>query len=236
MIVQFLVPSESETPLVRFYDGLTQVGDLAGYTATEVSPMLYEIDVDTDLDAFDADLLRVVITSPDSVGYVLVDMGETVTLFSQSTAELVEYGLTNLATNIANAIVSGLAGVTPQIILPFDPNNPQTIVVVRRDDYNVADGRQIDIPFIPPNDFDPIGATGAFGASQLGRFINPVTFAGSVTPVLINGDWFARLQFTSAQLTVISGSYNCDIELRKNNRRITVFSGRITVLNDFAQA
>lgn len=236
MILQFLVPSESETPLVRFYDGITQVGDLAGYAATEISPMLYEVDVDTDLDAFDTQLLRVVITSPDSVGYVLVDMGETVTLFSQSTAELVQYGLNNLATNIANAIVSGLAGITPQIVLPFDPTNPTTLVVVRRDDYNVSDGRQIDIPFTPPNDFNPVGATGAFGASQLGRFVNPATFTGSVTPVLINGDWYARLQFTSVQLTTPPGSYSCDIELKKNNRRITVFSGRITVLNDFAQA
>ena len=236
MILQFLAPSESETPLVRFYNGITQVGDLAGYAATEISPMLYEVDVDTDLDAFDTQLIRVVITSPDSVGYVLVDMGETVTLFSQSTAELVEYGLTNLATNIANAIVSGLAGVTPQIILPFDPNNPQTIVVVRRDDYNVLDGRQIDIPFTSPDDFDPIGATGAFGAVQVGRLTNPASFVGSVTPVLISGDWYARVQFTSEQLTVPAGSYDCDIELKKNDRRITVFSGRITVLNDFAQA
>lgn len=236
MIFRFLAPSIGETPNVRFYDDITQVGDVAGYTATEISPMLYEIDLDTDLDAYDGQLVRAVITNPDSVGYVLVDVGETVTLFSQSTAELVEYGLATLADNIADAITAGLAGVTPQIVLPIDPQDPTILTVVRRDDYSVVDGRQIDLPFTPPDDFDPTGSVGAFGATERIRSANPATFVGSVTPVEISGQWYARLQFTSAQLTTNAGMYDCDIELKKNDRRITVFSGRIRVLQDYAQA
>jgi len=234
--VRFLIPEIGATPFVRFFDDLVQVGDLSGYTAVEISPMLYEVDVDTDLDAYDSDLIRVVIENPDTAGYIIPEVGLTVTLFNQSTADLVNYGLTNLATNIGNAIIQGLAGVTPQLVSQFDPQNTSTLVVVRRDDYNLADGRQIDIPFIPPSDFDPTGATGAFGAFQSVRGGTTGNFVGSVIPVEINGDWFARLQFTSAQLTTPAGLYNCDIELRKNTRRITVFSGRIRVLQDYAQA
>lgn len=141
-----------------------------------------------------------------------------------------------LSNNGIEAIENALVGIEPQIILPIDPQDPTIIVVVRRDDYNVSDGRQIDIGFVPPDDFDPTGSVGAFGATERVRSANPATFVGSVTPVEISGQWYARLQFTSAQLTTSAGMYDCDIELKKNDRRITVFSGRIRVLQDYAQA
>ena len=141
-----------------------------------------------------------------------------------------------LSANGITAIETALSGLTAQIITQFDPNDPEQILVVRRDDYNVADGRQIDVLFTPPDDFDPTGSVGSFGAKQRTRATSPPEFVGSVTPVEISGQWYARVQFTSAQLTTPAGMYDCDIELKKNDRRITVFSGRIRVLQDYAQA
>jgi hypothetical protein len=89
--VRFLIPEIGASPDVRFFEDLVQVGDLAGYTAVEISPMLYEVDVDTDLDAYDSELIRVVIENPDTVGYIIPEVGLTVTLFNQSTADLVNY-------------------------------------------------------------------------------------------------------------------------------------------------
>lgn len=72
MIIEFTSPYRGIDTVAKFYDEDTLVGDSDGYAVTEVSPCLYQIDVGTDLDTELYATLRVVLTTPSSVGYITV--------------------------------------------------------------------------------------------------------------------------------------------------------------------
>jgi hypothetical protein len=116
------------------------------------------------------------------------------------------------------------------------PDSPVRFSLVQRDDYSGVDGRQIDIPISLPDGYDPDGATVCFSMHRIrsGVRLPGQAYACVGTPSIEEFDyqWYLRLQFTASDLDLPAGTYSWTADITKNDRRITVRTGTLVLVED----
>lgn len=123
-------------------------------------------------------------------------------------------------------------GVTPTIILSFDPLT-KTIGLVRSDAYLTSLGTAINIAVNIPSGVDANAISGArLGANHRHK---SSTLVGNVTLEEIDSQWTAIIEFPmSATAGKDLGEYAYDVEITYNSQDVTILSGSLRLIQDYS--
>jgi hypothetical protein len=113
---------------------------------------------------------------------------------------------------------------------------PYRLTLVRKDDYSAQDGRQIELEIALPDGYDDEDADVCFSLHRIrsGVRLPNQSFLCVGTAAIEEIDYVPHLslQFTADDLDLPAGTYYWTAHATKENRRITLRTGTLILLED----
>jgi hypothetical protein len=118
----------------------------------------------------------------------------------------------------------------------LDMSSSVRLTLVRNDDYSALDGRQIDIPIELPDGYDYSTATICFSMHRIRSGVRipgqSHVCLGTASIEEIEYEPYLRLEFDADDLDLPAGTYYWTAHATKSDRRITLRTGTLILLED----